>query len=63
MRAYKEIRMTAFVVLHYNYGDQGVAFHGVFNTYELALSYIEEKESDKHEQQSWDILEEQVNYE
>ncbi len=32
--------MVVYVVLHDNYGDQGVDFHGVFSTKELADEYI-----------------------
>lgn len=51
---------TVCVVLHENYGDQGVAFHGVFVSRSAAEKYVVEKESDEHERQYWDIEECQV---
>jgi hypothetical protein len=49
--------MTLFVVLHDNYGDQGVDFHGVFGSFKRAQAYISKQEPDKHEQQWWEIHE------
>jgi hypothetical protein len=51
------ITVTVFVVLHDNYGDQGVDFHGVFGSFKRAQAYISKQEPDKHEQQWWEIHE------
>lgn len=44
-----------FVVLHENYGDQGVDFHGVFRSLEAAEHYVLQCEPSEHERQWWEI--------
>jgi hypothetical protein len=48
---------TVHVVLHDNYGGQGVDFHGAFSSRVAAEKYVVEKESDEHERQYWEIEE------
>lgn len=49
-----------FVVLHCNYGDQGVDFIGVYGTKELAEQAIAKRERDENERKWYDILEEPI---
>lgn len=48
---------SVFVVVHDNYGDQGVDFHGVFSTHEKANAYIHRREPLEGERQWWSIEE------
>lgn len=52
--------MTVFVILWYNYGDQGVDFSGVYGTREAAGQAIIAREPDPHEQQYYRIVESEV---
>lgn len=49
--------MTVFVVLHDNYGDQGLDFHGAFATRKLAENYINNREPDQYERELYMIEE------
>ncbi len=57
--------MIVYVVLHANYGDQGVDFHKVFASKEKAEAYIEKHINDsgwrEDEKQWFSIREEVVN--
>lgn len=49
-----------FIVLYWNYGNQGTEFCGVFKTKELAKQYINKREQNEHERQWFSIYEEEV---
>jgi len=53
----EEEEAVVYVVLFYNFGDQGTAFMGVFSSEEKAQAYINSKEPDENERQYWDIEE------
>lgn len=48
---------TVFVVLHENYGDQGVDFHFAFATRELADQYVRKREPRERERTWWEVRE------
>ncbi len=50
-----------FIVVHANYGDQGVDVHGAFSTREKAYDYIDTKEPDNHEKQWWSVEERTID--
>jgi hypothetical protein len=47
-----------YVVLYYNYGDQGVDFRGCFSSKELAQKYI--NKTFKEDEARWCDIEEEV---